>query len=121
MPREAAEIVILIVEDNSMISEGMRAQLVKNGYKHVETAANAESALRLIEARVPGFALLDVSLGRGATSESVASDLQRRDVPFAFVTGYGEQADFSKRFPQAMMLQKPAKIEDLLAVIRQTT
>ena len=37
------------------------------------------------------FALLDVNLGDGETSFATAEILRARGVPFAFVTGYGDQ------------------------------
>lgn len=55
--------------------------------------------------------MLDVNLN-GQKSYSVADALTARSLPFAFVTGYGEDALMSdyRRFPR---LQKPFKLLDM--------
>lgn len=61
------------------------------GCRIVGPAASATEAVRAAETEVFDFALLDVNLGDGETSFPAAEILRQRGVPFAFVTGYGEQ------------------------------
>lgn len=57
----------------------------------VGPAASARDAVRAAESETFDFALLDVNLGDGETSFQAAEILRQRGVPFAFVTGYGDQ------------------------------
>lgn len=61
------------------------------GCQVVGPAASASEAARAAEGELFDFALLDVNLGDGQTSFDAAEILRARGVPFAFVTGYGDQ------------------------------
>lgn len=61
------------------------------GCQVVGPAASAADAVRIARQESFDFALLDVNLGDGQTSFETAEILLERGVPFAFVTGYGEQ------------------------------
>ena len=70
--------------------------------------AHPDGALRALEERAPDAALLDVSLGGGVTSLSVADALAECGVPFAFVTGYGpETAAVVSAHPSRLVIPKP--------------
>ena len=116
---ESMDGLILIVEDNFMIAEGMRAQIKAEGYTNIQTVATPENAMSMIEAQQPRCAILDINLGRGQTSEPIALDLLRRNIPFAFVTGYGEHHTLSPQVSNAPVMQKPAKREELIAMVRR--
>jgi CheY-like chemotaxis protein len=77
------------------------------------SAAEAESAARTA---VIDFALLDVNLD-GETSFAAADVLRGRDIPFAFVTGYGEQG-VRGDLRDAPVLSKPIDPRHLAGVIR---
>ena len=57
-------------------------------------------------------ALLDINLGGGQRSDPVADYLERQNVPFLFVTGYGP-AGLDHRFADRALLQKPFALPDL--------
>lgn len=78
----------------------------------VGSAAEAEAAARtaLID-----FALLDVNLD-GETSFAAADVLKARQIPFAFVTGYGEQG-VRPDLRDAPVLSKPIDPRRLARVI----
>lgn len=81
---------MLVVEDElfvAMLVEDLLGDLGCAIIGPVCSAAEAEAAAR---AAVFDFALLDVNLD-GETSFAAADVLRERRIPFAFVTGYGEQ------------------------------
>ncbi|MDR6623990.1 CheY-like chemotaxis protein [Caulobacter segnis] len=82
---------ILVVEDELFVAMLVEDLLGDLGYRVVGPAASARAAVRAVEDEVFDFALLDVNLGDGETSFETAEMLRSRGVPFAFVTGYGEQ------------------------------
>lgn len=61
------------------------------GCKVVGPASSAREAVSAAQHESVDFALLDVNLGDGETSFAAAEILRQRGVPFAFVTGYGDQ------------------------------
>src|SRR5581483_11920442 len=79
---------VLIVEDDPIIALDFEDTILGLGVKNVRCAGSVATALNLIEARVPEFALLDVGLAR-EKSFAVAERLAALGIPFAFVTGYG--------------------------------
>jgi DNA-binding response OmpR family regulator len=82
--------------------------------------ARVDEALRIIDTHRIDAALLDVNLNGRETSFPLADELQRRGIPFLFVTGMG--ADFvSRAFPGIPVVQKPFQPAILSAAIRRMT
>src|SRR6201986_827752 len=79
---------VLIVEDDPIISLAFEDTISSLGLQRVRCAGSVATALDLIAARLPEFALLDVGLAR-EKSFAVAEKLAALKIPFAFVTGYG--------------------------------
>ncbi|EJL21846.1 CheY-like receiver domain-containing protein [Caulobacter sp. AP07] len=77
------------------------------------SAGEAESAARTA---MLDFALLDVNLD-GETSFAAADILRGRGIPFAFVTGYGEQG-VRGDLREAPILSKPIDPRHLARVIK---
>ncbi len=107
---------ILIVEDNFIIALDLEETLRKLGVQNVRTTSNVASALAAIKERLPGFALLDVNLGM-ETSFEAATRLIALGVPFAFMTGYGENAPFPPVLAQVPRVRKPFTQQSLAAVL----
>jgi CheY-like chemotaxis protein len=84
----------------------------------VGPAASARAAVRAVEDEVFDFALLDVNLGDGETSFETAEMLRSRGVPFAFVTGYGEQG-VRADLRDVPILSKPIDPRRLAQVIQR--
>jgi CheY-like chemotaxis protein len=82
---------ILVVEDELFVAMLVEDLLGELGCEVVGPAASASEAARAAEREVFDFALLDVNLGDGQTSFETAEILRGRGVPYAFVTGYGDQ------------------------------
>lgn len=107
---------ILVVEDEYLIAEDIRAELERAGATVVGPAPSVRKALRLIESEPVDAAVLDVNLGR-EMSFPIAEALKARAVPFLFSTGYNS-TDVPDEWRGAMIVMKPlriASVEQLLA------
>ena len=107
---------VLIVEDDPTIALDFEDTISGFGIGAVRTAGNVAMALAMIEQRRPDFALLDVGLAR-EKSFDVAARLVALDIPFVFVTGYGDRAVAG--FADRPRLPKPCSSEALLAVMQR--
>lgn len=81
---------MLVVEDELFVSMLVEDLLGDLGCHVVGPAMTAAEAVIAARSEQIDFALLDVNLD-GDTSFGAADILRARGVPFAFVTGYGEQ------------------------------
>lgn len=109
----------LVVEDNIIIAMDAEDFLTELGASTVTVASSVAVAISAIEEKSFEFALVDVNLG-SETSEPVAAELERRDIPFAFATGYGDATELTKRYGCATVIQKPydkSSILNALALI----
>lgn len=97
---------ILLVEDEAMVAMIIEDTLNDLGCEILGPMSSIERALAAAQTteRIDG-AFLDVNL-RGELVYPVAEALEARGVPFAFVTGYGEQG-IDERFRSAPVLTKP--------------
>jgi CheY-like chemotaxis protein len=107
---------VLLVEDNVIIAWDAAETLKSLGVGLVITASSVSQALAAIEKQPPSFALLDVDLG-AETSFAVAERLAGSRVPFAFVTGYGEQIALPAIFAEVPKIGKPYSVDTLRAVL----
>lgn len=106
-PRPLAGRRVLVVEDEFAIADLMAEMLQERGVQVMGPAATVLAACELI-ARGPALdaALVDVNL-RGGTSFPIADALLARRVPFAFMTGYDDDA-IPARYACVRRYQKPA-------------
>jgi CheY-like chemotaxis protein len=81
--------------------------------------ARVPQALALIEAQALAGAVLDVNLA-GTPVYPVADALLARDIPFLFVTGYGE-AGRPAHLQHVRVLTKPFIADDLCSAVRALT
>jgi CheY-like chemotaxis protein len=109
---------VLIVEDDPIIALDFEDTILGFGAKKVRTASSVAAALRMIEQRVPDFALLDVSL-ISENSLAVAERLEALKIPYAFVTGYAADVKLPAAFADRPRLPKPFSTEALEAVLRR--
>jgi CheY-like chemotaxis protein len=107
---------ILVVEDEPLVAMNLSKSLAELGFSVVGPYSTlAKAAAAAVEMEVDG-ALLDVNLS-GENVYPVADILASKNVPFAFITGYGEEASTSK-YTNAPVLQKPVDqrtLQNLLA------
>jgi CheY-like chemotaxis protein len=102
---------ILVVEDELMISMLVEDMLAELGHEVAATAASIEEASHLAEVGDFDGALLDVNLN-GQTVDAVAQALVKRNIPFLFTTGYGQQG-IPEAYRDRPTLQKPYQIDQL--------
>jgi len=103
---------LLVLEDEALVSMLIEDQVIELGFSVVGPAATVKQALALCATEPIDGALLDVNLGGGQRSDPVADYLDKRKVPFLFVTGYG-QAGLDPRFADRAVLQKPFALPEL--------
>jgi DNA-binding response OmpR family regulator len=109
---------VLIVEDNFLIAQDLRAVLRGAGYAVCGTAATIAAALQLLLDEKPDGVLLDVGL-RDADALPVALALDACGVPFVVITGYDRE-----QLPPALRdrpcLSKPYSPDTLVALAFRT-
>ena len=105
---------LLIIEDEPLVAMEMASQLANAGAAIVGPAGNAAAALQLIAEDHFEAALLDANLG-GQVVDEIAAALTRKNVPFAFVSGYGRES-LPASFANAELMSKPFDPARLLTV-----
>lgn len=110
---DAFEGLVLVLEDNFVIAKDMKDQLEEAGIDDIAIASSTADALEILSEERPTFAILDVNLGSGKTSEQVALQLGRKGVPFVFVTGYGDKAELPPELKHVLRLTKPVATLEL--------
>ncbi len=114
--------LILVVEDNALLLEGIRDLLEVSGYR-VLMAGDAVQALALLEHNHPDLIVSDIMMP-GMDGYELYEQVRLRpdllDTPFVFVTARGEKADIrrGKELGADDYITKPFEEEDLLVVVR---
>jgi CheY-like chemotaxis protein len=102
---------ILVVEDEPLIGLDIVCTLEKAG-AHVSGPVGTEKeAMELIENGHFDAVLLDANL-HGKSVDAIAAMLNRRKIPFLFVTGYGQEG-LPEVFKQKIALSKPFSEQQL--------
>ena len=91
MPPELAGKRVLVVEDEMLVALLVEDMLAEAGCIVVGPFARVRDALAAAKAEAVDLALLDVNVA-GEKVFPVAHALEKRGVPFLFVTGYGQSA-----------------------------
>ncbi|OGS39622.1 MAG: hypothetical protein A2551_04010 [Elusimicrobia bacterium RIFOXYD2_FULL_34_30] len=109
---------ILIVEDNSFLSEILREALIEVGYT-VELALNEKEAMGLIEKLKPDIVILDMRLQFG--DGMVILDLINKNYPntkIIIYTAFEEykdlQSKLAKENRKCTFILKPVPIEEII-------
>ena len=103
---------VLIVEDEPLVAENLRADLIDEGFEVVGIAARVESALRLIHGVGFDVAIIDANLA-GASAAPAAAALSARRLPFMVLSGYARE-QLQREFSDAVYVQKPYRIRKLI-------
>ena len=106
MPERMAGLRLLVVEDEALVAMLIEDILLDLDCVVIGPVGTVAQALALLHHEEIDGALLDVNLGGGERSYPVADALAARNVPFVFVTGYGE-AGVEGRYAPVTVLQKP--------------
>ena len=111
----------LVVEDDAWIRWFMCDVLADEGYEVVE-AADGRTAIRLVEECPPDIVLLDIAMP-GVTGVEVLRNLRSRrrtrTLPVVVVSAYPRVLTPDDEASVACTINKPLRIEKLLAAVRQ--
>ncbi|HUQ38423.1 MAG TPA: PAS domain S-box protein [Aestuariivirga sp.] len=108
---------ILVVDDEPLLLMDLEDTLTNSGCVVVGPASTLPQAKVLIDEAGFDAALLDVNLG-GQRVDDLAAALTQKNIPFAFVTGYGREG-LPPSFRHAPLIGKPFSQQQLLEVVRQ--
>ena len=107
---------ILIVEDNLIVAEDIKASLIEEGYHVVGVADNSDDALRFIETTKIDLILLDIII-KGNLSGIELADIINANyrIPFIFLTSHSDKITLQKAMeskPKGYIL-KPFTLVDI--------
>jgi DNA-binding response OmpR family regulator len=103
---------VLIVEDEPLVAENLRADLIDEGFEVVGVAARVESALRMIHSMEFDVAIIDANLA-GVSAAPAAAALAARRLPFMVLSGYARE-QLQREFSDVVYVQKPYRIRKLI-------
>jgi DNA-binding response OmpR family regulator len=109
-------VTVLLVEDNLLIALEAEEVLTDLGARLVVSASTLRAAEEAISAHEFGFAMLDVSVGRG-TSFDLARLLRSAGTPYIFASGYGDQVALDSDHSASIIIQKPYERDHLRRAI----
>lgn len=110
------DLQVLVVEDSWHVANALKALLEELGVKVTGPAATPAEAERLLAARKPDVAIVDINL-RGEMAYGLIDRLSELGVRVVVISGYAiPQVAQSK---VAAVLQKPFSAKALLAILRQ--
>lgn len=104
---------ILVVEDDFLVSLTTTDMLESIGCEIVGPAARLTAALQLVQSESLDAAILDINIS-GEMIWPVAEELQRRGVPFLFLSAYPQLSVVPKFFEAIARLEKPLEKSRLL-------
>jgi DNA-binding response OmpR family regulator len=110
---------VLVVEDDALLGLDIAEQLTDVGLEVIGPAISVAKAFALLAQHGCDVAVLDVNLG-SETAEPVALELRARGTPFIVLSGYSSD-QHPPGFRGAPMLSKPARPQDLVAMVRSCT
>jgi PAS domain S-box-containing protein len=106
---------IIIIEDEPLVAMDLQSTLTTAGCKVIGPVGRLDKARALITSAEFDAALLDVNLS-GHRVDELATALTKKNIPFAFVSGYGRES-LPSGFHEAMLLKKPFSQERLIGMV----
>jgi len=106
---------MIVIEDEPLVAMDLESCLAAAGCEVVGTAGTVREARALCAEAPCDAALIDVNLA-GQPVDELAAALTKRNIPFAFVTGYGREA-LPQGFRDALMVAKPFDEAALIATV----
>lgn len=82
---------IMLVDDHPAVRDALEQLLAENGFAVTAQAAGRDEAQRLVRAKAPGLALVDLSLNQDESLALVA-DLHRLGIPVVVCSTHEEPA-----------------------------
>ncbi|MEP7173948.1 MAG: HWE histidine kinase domain-containing protein [Aestuariivirga sp.] len=110
---------VLVVDDEPLIAMDVTDILTEAGCEIAGPAETVEKAMSVINTTEFDAAILDVNL-QGQRIDDLALELTRRNIPFAFLSGYGRDG-LPPGFGQALLISKPFNSVQILDVVARLT
>jgi len=106
-----------ILEDDHLIAQSLQDMLETLGFSSFSFARSEDAAV--FGASEGGIDLItaDVRLLPGDGVRAVEAICRRRQIPVIYITGFAEE--LLDRVPDAVIIQKPVKQEELAAALRR--
>ncbi len=117
LPHLASTLSVMVLEDNFIIAQDLCDLISDFGIQDVKRTSNVVSAHKYLDENVPDVAILDINLGGDETSTPIASRLVQMNVPFFFITGYGNTANLPYSLNHIQRLTKPVTRQQLYSSI----
>lgn len=106
---------VLIIENDFLIGEMLHDMVADLGYAVTKVAHRLPSALNEISKENFDSALVNIGIDEQKHGSDIADILLAKNIPFAFVTGYGHALE--QRHAGIPLLQKPFNSEQLQIVL----
>ena len=106
---------VLIIENDFLIGEMLHDMVAELGYGVTKVAHQLPSALNEISKENFDAALVNIGIDDQKHGNELADILLAKNIPFAFVTGYGHALE--QRHTHIPLLQKPFNREQLRALL----
>lgn len=119
--------IVLIVEDDTMILEGLKYSLMQEGYEVVTAGTVKEAMERIHSRRQFDICLLDIMLPDGNGYEICREIRKNSEVPILFLTACDDEVNTVMALEQGAddYISKPFRIRELLArmkaILRRTS
>ena len=111
----------LVLDDDFLIALDIQEMLESAGASAVTCVTGVADALAALQ-NEPAFAIAVVDIGlddKDQTGMPVPFALRERGIPFVFLTGMGGDDRRARQFPEAPVVDKPYRIDELLAGLRR--
>ncbi|HEX2971951.1 MAG TPA: response regulator [Tepidisphaeraceae bacterium] len=83
---------VLVVEDDTLVGMGLKAQLQKMGHTVVGHAATADEAVEMFRQEQPDLVLMDIRLDGADGIDLAAQLLKERRCPMIIISAYSDSA-----------------------------
>ncbi len=106
---------VLVVEDEFYLAMDIRDAVEGAGGRVIGPCQDSSAVLSELRRQIPDCAVVDINLGNGASFE-ITEELQRRQVPFLFLTGY-DAASIPPELARIERIEKPSEMHRVLEAI----
>lgn len=106
-----------IIEDDYLIGQSLRDMLERLGFTKFSFARSEDAAIMGATEQQIDLITADVRLLPGDGLNAVEAICAKRQMPVIFITGYADE--LAERAPDAIVVQKPIKSEELEEAVRQ--
>lgn len=111
---------VLLIEDEAFIAVDLALTLQSEGYEVLGPCRTSEEAREAILKLHPDVALLDIKLGKDASSFELGKLLDAADIPYLFISGFSEKiVPLPEELADRPRLGKPVDIGQLKGEIER--